>query len=72
MILMDMVKHYQSPKNSNFASSLQCLKLEVRNEVNFLHAGKDQTFLQVDFNTLGIKFSYKRILSLLMGMIKHS
>ena len=72
MILMDMVKHYQSLKNSNFATSLQCLKLEVRNEVKFLHAGKDQTFLQVDFNTLGIKFSYKVILSLMMGINKHS
>ena len=38
----------------------------------FLHADKHQSFLQVDFNTLDIKVSYKVILSLLMGMIKHS
>ena len=38
----------------------------------FLCADKHQSFLQVDFNTLGIKVSYKVILSLLMGMIKHS
>ena len=38
----------------------------------FLHTDKHQRFLQVDFNTLGIKVSYKVILSLLMGMIKYS
>ena len=38
----------------------------------FLHADKHQNFLQVDFNTLGIKDAYKVILSLLLGMIKHS
>ena len=44
---------------------------EVRDEVDFLHA-KHQSFLQVDYNTLDIKFSYKVILALLMDMIKHS
>ena len=72
MILMGMVKHSQSSQNSKFAMSLQYLKKEVRDEVDFLHADKHQSFLQVDFNTLGIKVSYKVILSLLMGMIKHS
>ena len=38
----------------------------------FLHIDKYQCFLQVNFNTLGIKVSYKVILSLLIGMIKHS
>ena len=38
----------------------------------FLHTEKHQGFLQVNFNTLGMKVSYKVILSLLMGMIKHS
>ena len=37
-----------------------------------LHVDKHQSFLQVDFNTLGIKDAYKVILSLLLGMIKHS
>ena len=37
----------------------------------FLHADKHQSFLQVDFSSLGIKVSYKVILSLLMVMIKH-
>ena len=51
--------------------SLQYLKKEFRNEVDFLHVNKHQNFLQVNFNTLGIKFSYKVILSLLLGMIKY-
>ena len=37
-----------------------------------MHAFKHQSFLQVDFNTLGITFFYKVILSLLMGIIKDS
>ena len=37
----------------------------------FLHDEKHQNFLQVDFNILGIKVSYKVILSLLLGVIKH-
>ena len=52
--------------------SLQYLKKEVRDEVSFLHADKHQSFLQVDFNFLGIKVFYKVILSLLMGMINQS
>ena len=69
---MGMVKHSQSSQNSKFAMSLQYLKKELRDEVDFLDADKHQSFLQVDFNTFGIKVSYKVILSLLMGMIKHS
>ena len=52
--------------------SLLYLKKEVRDEVNFLHVGKHQNFLQVDFNNLSIKVFYKVILSFLMGMIKYS
>ena len=54
---------------------MQCLynisKKEVRDEVDFLHADKHRSFLQADFSTLGIKVSYKVILSLLIGMIKN-
>ena len=50
-----------------FVMFLQYLKKEVRDEVDFLHADKHQSFLQVDFNTLSIKVFYKVILSLLMG-----
>ena len=45
---------------------------KAKDEVDFLYADKHESFLQVDFNTLGIKVSYKVILSLLMGMNKHS
>ena len=46
--------------------------MEVKNEVNCLHAGKYEGFLQVDFNTLRINVFCKVILPLLMGMIKYS
>ena len=72
MILMGIVKHLQSSQNSKFTMSLRYLKKEVRDEVDFLHVDKHQSFLQLDFNTLGIKDTYKVILSLLLGMIKHS
>ena len=39
--------------------------------VDFLPVDKHESVLQVDFNTLGIKVSYKVILSLLLGIIKH-
>ena len=69
MILMEMVKYSQSSQNNQLAMSLKYLKKEVRDEVDFLHSYKYQSFLQVDFNTLGIKVFYKVILSLLMCMI---
>ena len=52
--------------------SLQYLEKEDRDEVDFLNADKHHSFLQDGFNTLGIKVSYKVILSLLMDMIMHS
>ena len=52
--------------------SLQYLKKEVRGEVDFLHADKHESFPQVCFNILGMKVSYTVVLSLLVGMIKHS
>ena len=69
---MGMVKYSQSSQNSKFAMSLQYLKKEVREEIDFLDTDKHQSVLQDDFNTLDIKVSYKVILSLLMSMIKHS
>ena len=56
-------------QNSKFAMPLQYLEKEVR---DFLHGDKHQSFLQVDFNTLAIKASYNVVLSLLIGMFKHS
>ena len=45
------------------------LKEEVRDEVDILHA-EPQSFLQVDFNTLAIKVSYKVILTLFIVTLK--
>ena len=63
---MGMVKHFQSSQNSKFPMSLEYVKKEVRDKVDFLHADKRQSFPQVDF------ISYKVILLLSMSMMKHS
>ena len=52
-----MVKDSQNSQKSKFVMSLQYLKKEIRDEVDFLHADKHQSFLQADFNTLGVKVS---------------
>ena len=52
--------------------SLQHLKKDFRDEVDLLQADKHQSLLQVDFKTFGIKISYRVVLLLLTGMIKHS
>ena len=102
IIFLCVARHAQVIQNVKFVISLQYLKKEVSNEVDFLHADKrenrkiaislqylnkkkklgmkliflhvdkHQNFLQVYFNTLGIRVSLKVILSLFMGMIKHS
>ena len=43
IILMGMVKHSQSSKNSKFAMFLQYLKEEVRDQLDFLDADKHVT-----------------------------
>ena len=45
MILMEMVKHFQSSQNSKFTMSVQYLKTKVRDEIDFLHADKHQSGL---------------------------
>ena len=59
--LMGVVKHSRSSQNSKFAMSFQYLKKELKDKNDFLQADKYQSFLQVDFNTLGINVSYKVI-----------
>ena len=59
MILMKMVKHSQSSQNSKFAVSLQYLRKEVKDDVNFLQADKHESLLNISFNSLVIKVSYK-------------
>ena len=45
MILMWMIKRLQSSQNSRFAMSLQYVKKEVRDEVDFLPVNKHQSDL---------------------------
>ena len=56
---------------TNFQCLYNILK-KVSDEIVFLHGDEHQSFLQVDFDTWNIKVSYKVILSVLTGMIKHS
>ena len=59
------------PKIAHLQTLYIILKKELGDEVDFFHVDKRQSFLQVAFNTLGIKVPYKVIL-LLMCMMKHS
>ena len=68
MVLIGMVKYFESSQNSKFGMSLQYLKQEIRDEVDFCM----QINIKVDFNTLDTKVSCKVIRLILMGMIKHS
>ena len=43
-----MARHAQIVQNNKFAISLQYLKKEVRDKVDFLHADKHESFLQID------------------------
>ena len=54
---MGIVKDSQVSQESKFVMSLQYLKNEVREEVDFLHRDKHQSFLQADLNILSIKVS---------------
>ena len=47
-------KHAQNTKTSKFAKSLQYLKENVKDEVDFLPKDKDQRLLQIDTITLGV------------------
>ena len=71
-MLIGMVTLPKFPKIACLPCLYLFLKNEVGDEVDFLHGYKHQSFLQVDFNTLGIKVSYQVILPLLMRMIKYS
>ena len=46
--LLIIARYTQSTQNSKFVISLQYPKKERRDEVDFLHADKHQTFLQLD------------------------
>ena len=46
--LVCVARHAQITQNNKFAISLQYLKKEVSDEVDFLHADKHESFLQID------------------------
>ena len=57
---MCLVRHAQITQNNKFAISLNYLKKDVTNEVDFLHADKHESFLQIDtmiFNVDGQVFT---------------
>ena len=64
---MGMVKHLQRFQDGKFAMSVQYFKKEVRDEIHFLHPDNHQSFLQVDFNCLGIKVSLQADTSIIDG-----
>ena len=43
-----MARHVQITQNNKFSISLKYLKKEVIDEVDFLHADKDENYLQTD------------------------
>ena len=43
-----MTRHVQITQNNNFAISLQHLKKEVSDGVDFLHTDNHESFLQID------------------------
>ena len=45
---MFVARHAQIIQNKKFAFSLQYLKREVNDKVDFLHAGKHENLLQID------------------------
>ena len=66
---MLLEKLSQSSQNSKLAMFSQYPEKEVKDEVDFLHADKDQSFLKTLWAS---KLSTGLILTLLMCMIKHS
>ena len=53
LFLLVIARHAQSSQNSKFVISLQYLKKEGRDEVDFLHADKNQIIRQFDTINLG-------------------
>ena len=66
-----VAKYAQITQNNKFAISLQYLKKELINEVDFFHADKHQSFLKLISTLWPSKFPTSLILSLLMDMIKY-
>ena len=58
--MIELVKHSQSYQNIKFVMPLQYLQKQGRDEVDFLHADKHQSFLQVYSNTLVVTLFFDR------------
>ena len=43
-----MTRHAQITQNNKFSDSLDYLKKEVSDKVDFIHANKDENYLQID------------------------
>ena len=54
-----MARHVQITQNNKFPTSFQYLEKEVKDEVDFLHLDKDESFIQIDSMIFD-------------GMVKHS
>ena len=54
MFWVCVAKHAQSTQNNKFAISLQYVRENLKDEVDFLPADKHQRFLQIDTITLGV------------------
>ena len=50
---MCVAKHVQSSQNNKFAISMQYLKKEMSDEVDFLRADKHESFLQINTMIFG-------------------
>ena len=69
IILVEMVKHFQSSQNSKFAMSLQYLKEEVRDEIFCMQVNIKVSYELI--SALYIRISNRVIVSFLMAVIKH-
>ena len=56
-----MARHAQITQNNRFAISLQYLKKELSDEVDFLHADKHESLLQTDSIILMEMFKHSQI-----------
>ena len=56
--LVTITRHAQGTQNYQFFNIVEYLKREGRNEVDFLHIAKHQTFLQVDTINFGMCASH--------------
>ena len=70
LYLSNTIVFSQSTKNSKFEKSLQYLKKEGMDELDFLHEGEHQSFLQLDFinfcehDQSGLKYPKQQIFNI--------